>query len=201
MFQHFLNLFFGNVVLGDVLHVAAGIVVQVPADLPEPHRSPHAEPIIAIAIRRAMPHSDRPYALPRSVRPYTHLSRNEARNLHAPPRRAGATRPRCQTGPRQPLSSGCRASRALRIRCPSVTTVGGGILKSTFRITVRMDQPIEKAVRLTVTDQASQTQADREAWRACTPEERLNAVEALRLQAGKFLYEYPTRLRRLLTVT
>ena len=96
---------------------------------------------------------------------------------------------------------GCRAFRALRIRCPSVTTVGGGILKSTFRITVRMDQPIEKAVRLTVTDQASQTQADREAWRACTPEERLDAVEALRLQAGKFLYEYPTRLRRLLTVT
>ena len=64
-----------------------------------------------------------------------------------------------------------------------------------------MDRPIEKPVRLTVTDQASQMQADREAWRACTPEERLDAVEALRLQAGKFLYEYPTRLRRLLTVT
>jgi hypothetical protein len=64
-----------------------------------------------------------------------------------------------------------------------------------------MDRPTEKVARLNVTDQAAQTRADREAWRACTPEERLDAVEALRLQAGKFIYEYPTRLRRLLTVT
>jgi hypothetical protein len=46
-----------------------------------------------------------------------------------------------------------------------------------------------------------QAEADRAAWRACTPEERLDAVEALRLQAGKFLYEYPVRLRRLLAIT
>jgi hypothetical protein len=32
------------------------------------------------------------------------------------------------------------------------------------------------------------------------PEEALNLVEELRLQAGKFLYEYPTRLRRTVEV-
>ena len=29
-----------------------------------------------------------------------------------------------------------------------------------------------------------------------TPEERLDLVEQLRLQSGKFIYEYPARLRR-----
>jgi len=33
-----------------------------------------------------------------------------------------------------------------------------------------------------------------------TPEERLDLVEQLRIQAGKFLYEYPARLRRIITV-
>ena len=47
---------------------------------------------------------------------------------------------------------------------------------------------------------ASAAEGDRAAWRMRTPEERLDAVEVLRVQAGKFLYEYPTRLRRLLTV-
>mgnify|MGYP006869399899 CR=1 FL=1 len=37
-------------------------------------------------------------------------------------------------------------------------------------------------------------------WRQKTPEERLDAVERYRLEARKCLYEYPTRLRRLLTV-
>jgi len=55
-------------------------------------------------------------------------------------------------------------------------------------------------VQLAVTDPQAQTEDDRRAWRMRTPEERLDAVEALRVQAGKFLYEYPTRLRRLLTV-
>ena len=36
---------------------------------------------------------------------------------------------------------------------------------------------------------------------AMTPEERLNEVELLRIEAGKFLYEYPTRLRRIIKVT
>ena len=58
----------------------------------------------------------------------------------------------------------------------------------------------KSTAQLTVTDQKSQAEGDRAAWRMRTPEERLDAVEVLRVQAGKFLYEYPTRLRRLLTV-
>jgi hypothetical protein len=33
-----------------------------------------------------------------------------------------------------------------------------------------------------------------------TPEERLDVVEQLRIQSGKFLYEYPARLRRIVEV-
>ncbi len=33
-----------------------------------------------------------------------------------------------------------------------------------------------------------------------TPEERLNIVEVLRLESGKFLYEYPTKFRRVVKV-
>jgi len=61
------------------------------------------------------------------------------------------------------------------------------------------EQPAHPHLSITTSD--SQTQADRLAWRSRSPEDRLDAVEALRLQAGKFLYEYPARLRRLLTVT
>jgi hypothetical protein len=46
-----------------------------------------------------------------------------------------------------------------------------------------------------------QQQNDREAYLALSPEERLNQVEYLRLEAGKFLYEYPARLRRTVTIT
>jgi hypothetical protein len=53
----------------------------------------------------------------------------------------------------------------------------------------------------TVTDQHSQSNADRLAWRNRSAEERLDAVEQLRIEAGKFLYEYPVRLRRLLAIT
>ena len=42
---------------------------------------------------------------------------------------------------------------------------------------------------------------DRRYWRSRTPEERLSAVEELRLEAGKFLYDYPSRLQRSITVT
>jgi hypothetical protein len=34
-----------------------------------------------------------------------------------------------------------------------------------------------------------------------TPEERLNEVELLRIEGGKFLYEYPTRFRRVIKIT
>lgn len=36
-------------------------------------------------------------------------------------------------------------------------------------------------------------------FKASTYEERLDEVERLRLEAGKFLYEYPARLQRVLT--
>ncbi len=42
---------------------------------------------------------------------------------------------------------------------------------------------------------------DREFSRSLSPEERLNLVELLRIEAGKFLYEYPARLRRITKVT
>jgi hypothetical protein len=38
-------------------------------------------------------------------------------------------------------------------------------------------------------------------WKSQTPESRLNEVEILRKEAGKFLYAYPARLRRIITVT
>lgn len=53
---------------------------------------------------------------------------------------------------------------------------------------------------LRVTDAGTQADEDRRAWRERTPEERLDEVERLRLEAGKFLYEYPVRLRRILSV-
>jgi hypothetical protein len=55
----------------------------------------------------------------------------------------------------------------------------------------------------TVTDHVEQHEADRRGWLTRTPEERLDAVERLRIEAGRFLHEYseyPSRLRRLLTV-
>ena len=42
---------------------------------------------------------------------------------------------------------------------------------------------------------------DRDFYRSLSPEERLNQVELLRMEAGKFLYEYPTRLRRIIKIT
>lgn len=54
---------------------------------------------------------------------------------------------------------------------------------------------------LKITTHEAQANEDRAYWRSRTPEERLDEVERLRLEAGKFLYEYPARLRRLLTIT
>ena len=42
---------------------------------------------------------------------------------------------------------------------------------------------------------------DKEYYKALTPEQRLDIVEDLRLSAGKFLYEYPARFRRIIRVT
>jgi hypothetical protein len=55
--------------------------------------------------------------------------------------------------------------------------------------------------RLTITTHEEQAARDRAFWRNCTPEERLDAVEALRIEAGKFLYEYPSRLRRIVSIS
>jgi hypothetical protein len=54
---------------------------------------------------------------------------------------------------------------------------------------------------LKITTHHAQSEADRAYWRERTPEERLDAVEKLRLEAGKFLYEYPTRLLKILEIT
>lgn len=60
--------------------------------------------------------------------------------------------------------------------------------------------PGNVAPTLVLTDPTTQAAADRAAWRALSPEERLDMVERLRLEAGKFLYDYPCRLRKLLAV-
>jgi hypothetical protein len=52
-----------------------------------------------------------------------------------------------------------------------------------------------------VTTHEQEAERTRAYWRAQTPEARLDAVELLRLQAGKFLYEYPARLQRSVTVS
>jgi len=56
-------------------------------------------------------------------------------------------------------------------------------------------------MKLKVTTHEEQARYDREYWKSRTPEERLDEVERLRLEAGKFLYEYPARLRRVVKIT
>jgi len=56
-------------------------------------------------------------------------------------------------------------------------------------------------VKLTVTTHEKLAEQDLAFWRKHTPEERLNEVERLRIEAGKFLYEYPSRLPRIVKVT
>lgn len=52
-----------------------------------------------------------------------------------------------------------------------------------------------------VTTHEEQRKADREYWRSLTPEQRLDIVEQLRIESGKFLYEYPARLQRVIKIT
>lgn len=56
-------------------------------------------------------------------------------------------------------------------------------------------------MKLTITTHEEQAQQDRLYWQSRTPEERLDAVERLRIEAGKFLYDYPSRLRRVVAIT
>ena len=53
---------------------------------------------------------------------------------------------------------------------------------------------------LSVSTFSQEASEDKEYWRSKTPEERLDALELLRLQSGKFLYEYPARLSRIIEV-
>ncbi len=58
----------------------------------------------------------------------------------------------------------------------------------------------KNTMTISVTDRHAQREEDKAFWRAKTPKERLDMVEILRLEAGKFLYEYPARLQRVIEV-
>jgi len=58
---------------------------------------------------------------------------------------------------------------------------------------------MQKLIRNTTHEE--QAREDREFWRKQTPEYRLDILEQLRLQAGRFLYEYPARFQRVIRVT
>jgi len=51
------------------------------------------------------------------------------------------------------------------------------------------------------TTHKKQQNEDRLFWRKQTPEYRLDVLEQLRIESGKFLYEYPARLQRVIRVT
>ncbi len=55
--------------------------------------------------------------------------------------------------------------------------------------------------KLKITTHREQAEQTRAYWRSRTPEERLDEVERLRLEAGRFLYDYPSRLQRTVTIT
>lgn len=55
--------------------------------------------------------------------------------------------------------------------------------------------------RLKVTTQEQQVAEDRVYVRSLTPEERLSLLEQLRREGGKYLYDYPSRLQRIIMVT
>lgn len=57
------------------------------------------------------------------------------------------------------------------------------------------------AKKLTITTHEEQAKRDRAYWRSRTPEERLDFVDVLRLEAGKFLYEYPAPIQRVVRIT
>ncbi len=56
-------------------------------------------------------------------------------------------------------------------------------------------------MKITITTHTEQARRDRAFWKAQPPDARLNEVERLRVEAGRFLYEYPTRLRRTVAIT
>ena len=55
--------------------------------------------------------------------------------------------------------------------------------------------------KIFVTKVKEQKIQDLKSRRSKSPEQRLSEVEDLRIQAGKFLYEYPKRFRRIIRIT
>jgi hypothetical protein len=53
---------------------------------------------------------------------------------------------------------------------------------------------------LSVSTFSKESSEDKKYWSSKSPEERLDALEALRIQSGKFIYEYPARLSRVIEV-
>lgn len=53
---------------------------------------------------------------------------------------------------------------------------------------------------ISVTTHEKLAAEDKRFWLSQSPEQRLDAVELLRLEAGNFLYEYPARLQRVVSV-
>ena len=51
-----------------------------------------------------------------------------------------------------------------------------------------------------ITSHEEQRKEDRKYWKSLTPEQRLDIVEQLRMESGKFLYEYPAGLQRVIKV-
>ena len=71
---------------------------------------------------------------------------------------------------------------------------------SNFNLACTVAVEYTGVMKLTITTHAEQAERDRAYWRIRTPEERLDEVERLRREAGKFLYEYTSRLRRTVAV-
>jgi hypothetical protein len=59
-------------------------------------------------------------------------------------------------------------------------------------------RPLNRQLR--VTTQRTQELEDRAWQRSLTPEQRLELLEILRREGGKWLYDYPARLQRVVTV-
>jgi hypothetical protein len=59
---------------------------------------------------------------------------------------------------------------------------------------------MKPSLTIGMTTHASLAKEDHEYWQKKTPEQRVAEVERLRLEAGKFLYEYPAPFRRVISV-
>jgi hypothetical protein len=58
-----------------------------------------------------------------------------------------------------------------------------------------------KKMKISVTTNSQMEKNDLLNRKSMTPSERLDLVEQLRIESGKFLYEYPAGLRRIIKIT